>query len=352
MRRCAPQRRERNICARGDIVWYARCAMGFQKLIVVLSGSGSTGLLKLSGSFDGVSKVRAECRCDAVKGEAKLYIIADEVTELKLDAAKTVLEMPISAKGDVACMLVTNGKTLLGSSGGRVDRRQLEGRIEAAKREQAKLSRAAQEKKGHTAPAVEKGVGGDPRQGNAAPPSVENAYAANAAKNSPAPLAEDCGAPQDADKRAEETRSAPARGRFDAPPVAPFAPVNAASEPSVQGVLRDGVTYDGTNFYQAVKPQIDEMFVRYPAEATLNALVPNSKWVRVDVDADDYYVLGVLFDIAEPTFICYGIPGKKTVPPPAEIAGACVWLPLDTRRPEGEGYWVIYQSAVNGKCIK
>ena len=69
--------------------------MGFQKLIVVLSGSGSTGLLKLSGSFDGVSKVRAECRCDAVKGEAKLYIIADEVTELKLNAAKTVLEMPI-----------------------------------------------------------------------------------------------------------------------------------------------------------------------------------------------------------------------------------------------------------------
>ena len=133
------------------------------------------------------------------------------------------------------------------------------------------------------------------------------------------------------------------------PPEAPFSPSNADG---MAGVLRNGVRYDGTNFYQSVKPQIDDMFVRYPAERRLSALVPNSKWVRVDVDADDYYVVGVLFDLSLPIFVCYGIPGVRSVPPPAEIADASVWLPLDPARPEGEGFWVIYQSATDGKCIK
>ena len=36
--------------------------MAFRKIIVVLSGRGSTGLVKLSGSFDGLNKVKCECR--------------------------------------------------------------------------------------------------------------------------------------------------------------------------------------------------------------------------------------------------------------------------------------------------
>ena len=91
--------------------------------------------------------------------------------------------------------------------------------------------------------------------------------------------------------------------------------------------------------------------MRYPAEERLNALVPNSKWVRVDVDTDDYYVLGVLFDLSSPIFICYGVPGTRTVPPPREIAPAAVWLPLDRDHPDSDGFWMIYQSATDGKCI-
>ena len=41
--------------------------MAFRKIIVVLSGGGSTGLVKLSGSFDGLNKVKCECRCDAAR---------------------------------------------------------------------------------------------------------------------------------------------------------------------------------------------------------------------------------------------------------------------------------------------
>lgn len=323
--------------------------MAFKKHIVVISGSGSTGLVKLSGSFDGLNKVKGECRCDCAESGSRLYIIADEVTEIKVDGTKTVFEVPVAAKSDVYCLLVTGGRTLTGSSGGRVDRRQLEGRIELYKREKLRAARekraaavyvpGAEPSAAATSPAAAEGRDvraddGGIEHGTTAPPAASGADAVQSAGGA------------DGGRAAPPAREAAA---LRTPPEAPFSPSNADG---TAGVLRNGVRYDGTNFYQSVKPQIDDMFVRYPAERRLSALVPNSKWVRVDVDADDYYVVGVLFDLSLPIFVCYGIPGVRSVPPPAEIADASVWLPLDPARPDGEGFWVIYQSATDGKCIK
>ena len=323
--------------------------MAFKKHIVVISGSGSTGLVKLSGSFDGLNKVKGECRCDCAESGSRLYIIADEVTEIKVDGTKTVFEVPVAAKSDVYCLLVTGGRTLTGSSGGRADRRQLEGRIELYKREKL---RAAREKR---AAAVYE-PGAEPSAAAASPAAAEgrdvradDGGIEHGTTASPAAGVAD--AVQSAGGADGGHAAPPAReaAALRTPPEAPFSPSNADG---MAGVLRNGVRYDGTNFYQSVKPQIDDMFVRYPAERRLSALVPNSKWVRVDVDADDYYVVGVLFDLSLPIFVCYGIPGVRSVPPPAEIADASVWLPLDPARPDGEGFWVIYQSATDGKCIK
>lgn len=121
-----------------------------------------------------------------------------------------------------------------------------------------------------------------------------------------------------------------------------------AEEESLSGfAFGEGVRYDGTNFYAAVKPQIDEMFICYPEERELEEVVPNSKWVRIDADGD-VYVIGVLYDGEIPSYLCYGIPGEYAVKPPREYEKLCVWLPLS----EDRGYWVIYQSAVNGKIVK
>lgn len=323
--------------------------MAFKKHIVVISGSGSTGLVKLSGSFDGLNKVKGECRCDCAESGSRLYIIADEVTEIKVDGTKTVFEVPVAAKSDVYCLLVTGGRTLTGSSGGRADRRQLEGRIELYKREKL---RAAREKRAAAVyvPGVEPSAAAaspaaaEGRDVRADDGGIESGTTASPAAGAADAVPSAGGA--DGGRAAPPAREAAA---LRTPPEAPFSPSNADG---TAGVLRNGVRYDGTNFYQSVKPQIDDMFVRYPAERRLSALVPNSKWVRVDVDADDYYVVGVLFDLSLPIFICYGIPGVRSVPPPAEIADASVWLPLDPARPDGEGFWVIYQSATDGKCIK
>lgn len=325
--------------------------MAFEKRIVVLSGSGSTGLVKLYGSFDGLNKVKGECRLDTAGKKAKLYLIADDVAEVDVFAPKTSFEMQLCAKDSICCLLTTQGKTLVGSSGGRADRRQLEGRVEFWKREKARAAKAGAERsalsdgqgKKQDAPpdgsdlrrSAEKEEDADKRP-------CESESDAEGTKG----REEEMTGVDDSPKR-EDTKSAPREARaFSSPREAPFAPQGGTP------LGGKGARYDGTNFYQAIKPQIDEMFVRYPAERRLNALVPNSEWVRVDAEDGDYYVVGVLFDLSTPIFVCYGVPGRGNVPPPREIADACVWLPLDNAHPEGEGFWMIYQSATDGKCVK
>lgn len=134
-----------------------------------------------------------------------------------------------------------------------------------------------------------------------------------------------------------------------------YAPVkdrvsSQTSEPTM--VINEGITYLGDNFYIAVKPQLDEMFECYPAETNLEKLISDSKWVRVDCD-DEYYVVGLIFDEhGKPAFICYGIPGTFPVKPPDEISDVCEWFPVDLDNKYGEGFWLIYQNALNGKCLK
>ncbi|MDR2634799.1 MAG: hypothetical protein LBC13_02325 [Clostridiales bacterium] len=125
---------------------------------------------------------------------------------------------------------------------------------------------------------------------------------------------------------------------------------NSRRNPSL--VMDDGISYEGDNFYLAVKPQLDEMFVCYPSEDVLNNLVPYSRWIKVAVE-DDYYVVGIISDPqGTPEFICYGIHGNFLLKPPEEIRGLSEWLPLDLTKKDGEGYWIIYQSAITGKCVR
>lgn len=111
----------------------------------------------------------------------------------------------------------------------------------------------------------------------------------------------------------------------------------------------DTVRFDGNNFYLSVKPQIDEIFVCYPEEEVLNNLVPNSKWVHINTP-DGYYVVGLILDGDVVSYICYGVPSTDKNTPPIELVDLAVWLPLGEN--DGKGYWVIYQDAQTGKCLK
>lgn len=111
----------------------------------------------------------------------------------------------------------------------------------------------------------------------------------------------------------------------------------------------DTVRFDGTNFYLSVKPQLDEIFVCFPECDDLEEIVPNSKWAKIQVE-DGFYVVGLILDGEVVRYISYGVPALKNSCPPSEIRDVAVWL--DDGKKEGKGYWVIYQDAMTGQCLK
>lgn len=108
------------------------------------------------------------------------------------------------------------------------------------------------------------------------------------------------------------------------------------------------------NFYSLIQPQLDELFAKFPHFFELEKLVANTEWVKVNYSPDDeqHYILGKLYDGETVTHICYGIPADShSIAPPDNLADYCQWLPLDTTNTDGAGYWVMYQSAVDGSNV-
>lgn len=106
------------------------------------------------------------------------------------------------------------------------------------------------------------------------------------------------------------------------------------------------------SFYSEMKNQIDKIFENNPDEEYLQELLPNSKFVKVKLDDDNYYVLGLIYSDNELKYICYGVPGIYQKVPPRELSGFPIWFPLDQDKPEGFGYWLTYQDAESGESVK
>mgnify|MGYP006072361715 CR=1 FL=1 len=106
-------------------------------------------------------------------------------------------------------------------------------------------------------------------------------------------------------------------------------------------------------FYNQLKAQIDDLFANNQSEEYLEQLMPNSKWVKVNLgDSEDYYVLGLIYEDDELKYICYGVPGVYQKIPPRELSGYPVWFALDPNKPESFGYWLSYQDANTGDSVK
>lgn len=246
--------------------------MDNKKEIVVLTGGGHKGIVKLQSVVGKADYIKGDCNLDFRPSNATLYIVGEQIAKVRLNDTNTSFEVLFCAKGEYACVVRSSSLTMFG--GNLAKSKALAKIDESNKRDTIKES--MQKAKEQSASALK------------------------------------------------------------------------ADEPTLADVLEasEWTKYDGNNFYYAVKPQIDEMFVCYPREDVLCDAVPNSKWVRVDVK-DGCYVVGVLFNEDEPSFICYGVPSPEKTTPPKELQNACVWLPVG----DG-GYWIIYQSARNGEIVK
>jgi hypothetical protein len=100
------------------------------------------------------------------------------------------------------------------------------------------------------------------------------------------------------------------------------------------------------SFFDGIKESVTEFFEKYPPYEELSAVVPSSKWVKVDTE-DTFYVVGLLFNTSGITHICYGIPGEYSVKPSSEILTE--WLPLNPEEWDKSGFWMIYQNAETGQ---
>lgn len=107
------------------------------------------------------------------------------------------------------------------------------------------------------------------------------------------------------------------------------------------------------NFFEMISDQIDELFAKYPEESRLGAIVPNSKWVKVNFEEGSRtYVIGLIYDNETIKYVSYGVPGKKDDEVPDTIDDYYQWIPIDPNNLDGDGYFVMYQDAETGETIK
>lgn len=101
-------------------------------------------------------------------------------------------------------------------------------------------------------------------------------------------------------------------------------------------------------FYERIADKIDELFAAGERDETLERLLPQTKWVRVDYTETKRFYVGLVGE--KPDYVCYALPGTFDVPAP-QYLGEASFLPLDPADPEGKGYWLLYQNAADGSSV-
>ena len=336
--------------------------MEIEKYVVVLSSkSGGKNHLKISVNR---GNKRAEIHLGkGVKREgAILYVFGDEITKQALYREKLDYKLRFNAKSPFAVLVDDGGEIYVGSTGKTPDEKALFDRIkrwedivknegeismESARGEEEKSAEnctsKTDEKRGDDEGGfISKGSNDDKIKDDTERPKTRGGEPTNKVAEvvlegaeKPSITAQKVGGEKD--ENATETKGEKGRTMAE----------NEGGE--VGAFSLDTVRFDGTNFYLSVKPQLDEIFVCFPECDDLEGVVPNSKWAKIQVE-DGFYVVGLILDGEVVRYISYGVPATKNSCPPSEIRDVAVWL--DDGKKEGKGYWVIYQDAMTGQCLK
>ena len=124
---------------------------------------------------------------------------------------------------------------------------------------------------------------------------------------------------------------------------------NAPTDEDAQNVLHPFTTHsDG--YYQSVRAEIDELFKNHPKDDTLSSVFPSSEWVKIEKNGKSFLV-GVVYEEWKAKYVCYALPTERKALPPDEIKDVCVFVPVSPLE-DADGYFVIFQSAATGECIK
>jgi len=124
-------------------------------------------------------------------------------------------------------------------------------------------------------------------------------------------------------------------------------------EEKVKENLKEDLTNNKSEFFDSIKSQIEELLNTYEEEKALEEIIPNSKFVKVDLERNgNFYIFGVINENDNIKYIVYGLPGEYSVKPDDEYSKFYQWLPLNQDNPEGYGYYLMYQDAISGNQIE
>ena len=104
------------------------------------------------------------------------------------------------------------------------------------------------------------------------------------------------------------------------------------------------------DYYHSVKNELEDIFSRFSENLSLSQTFPESKWAKIRYSKDRFYVVGLIMEDGKEKYICYGVPDNQSQTPPKPLEGFCSFLPLPDK--SSEGYWMMFQDAQTGKCIK
>lgn len=110
-------------------------------------------------------------------------------------------------------------------------------------------------------------------------------------------------------------------------------------------------TKTNKSYYQTVKKELTALFNKFPTEDALEKIFCESSFVKINYSSDKFYVVGLIKEDHLEKYICYGVPGKYSPEPPKELKGCCTFIPLSIFNICGDGYWMMFQDALTGKCI-
>ena len=105
-------------------------------------------------------------------------------------------------------------------------------------------------------------------------------------------------------------------------------------------------------FFATVKDELAALFEKFPEENSLIKLFPDSVFVRINYSSEKYYVVGVIKEKNAEKYVCYGVPAAYSETPPKELDGYCSFIPVSIFDMKGDGFWMMFQDATTGECIK
>lgn len=100
-------------------------------------------------------------------------------------------------------------------------------------------------------------------------------------------------------------------------------------------------------FYKKIENDLHSLFCRFPKEEHLEAVIPNSTFVKIDYDKDKFYVTGVTTYRGEAEYIVFGVYAKEGNEP-KELKNFGYFAPCFKN---GDGYYLIYQDALTGEIL-